>query len=133
MATEAITYSSQVPNVQYASGLLTSDGTIANIELGFTPKKITLFNITATNPTIYFWVKGLAVDNCIKINGADGVVTKAVTAIAVYGDTEDDTSPDAAANDAVQYVNGDSSSFRGFSIPDALLSDNDSYVWEAWG
>jgi hypothetical protein len=127
MATEAITYSTNVPHSRYASGLLTSDGTIAYVELGFTPKKIVLVNYTGTNPDIILWQAGMAATACWKITGSTGVVTKGITGPAVYGDTEDDTAP------TTQYTVGQSETFRGFSIPAALQTDADTWAWEAWG
>ena len=130
MATELITYSNdggQSNDKAFASGLLTSDGTIANITVGFVPSKIVLYDLTnATNPDVYIWVKGLAVTNCLKITGATGVITKGVTAVAMYGDTSDDTIT------LGEHMDIEETSGTGFSIPAALLSDADTWAWEAW-
>jgi len=127
MATEAITYSNpggESSAKAMASGLLTSDGTIATFLIGFVPSKIVLYNMTdATNPDVYIWVKGLAVSNCLLITGSTGFITKGVTAVALYGDTEDDTW-DGTGGDST--ADG-----HGFSIPAALLTDADTWVWEA--
>jgi hypothetical protein len=127
MATEAITYSANVPHVKYACGLLTSDGTIAYIETGFTPVKIVAVNYTGTNPLMYMWQKGQAEANCFLNTGSTGVITKGVTGPYPYGDTSDDTAP------TTQYTVGQSETFRGFSIPDAITADGDTWTWEAWG
>lgn len=127
MATEAITYSNpggESSHKAFASGLLTSDGTAADIICGFVPSRIVLYDYTGTNPDVYIWVKGLAVSNCFKITGSTGVITKGVTAVALLGDTQDDTW-DGTGGDS--YASG-----HGFQIPAALLTDADTWAWEAY-
>ena len=127
MATELITYSNpggESSNKAMASGLLTSDGTIATILVGFVPSRIVLYNYTGTNPNIYIWTKGLAITNAFLITGSTGVVTKGITGPYPYGDTQDDVWNGSG---------GDSTADgHGFVIPAALLSDNDTVMWEAY-
>jgi len=129
MATEAITYSNvggQSNDKAFASGLLTSDGTEATIDLGFIPSKIVLYNYTGTNPDVYIWTAGLVYTNTLKITGSTGVITKGVTGPSLVGDTSDDTYPHPGPP---TYETG---SVMGFSIPAALLTDADTWLWEAW-
>ena len=109
----------------FASGLLTSDGTEVTIPLGFIPTKIVLYNYTGTNPNVYIWTKGLASTNCFLITGSTGQITKGVTGPSVVGDTSDDTY--AHGSDPVYETADDA----GFSIPAALLTDADTWMWEA--
>lgn len=127
MATELITYSNpggESSNKAFASGLLTSDGSIVTILCGFVPTKIIITDYTGTNPDIITWVKGMAITAAHLLTGSTGVVTKGITGPYPYGDTEDDTW-DGTGGDST--TDG-----HGFVIPAALLTDADTWMWEAY-
>ena len=116
MATEAVTYSNLEMvecNKAFASGLLTSDGTIAYISLGFTPAKIVLREYQDTNVNMIEWIKGMDSGTYWLTTGSTGVVTKGASGGPVVWDGDDDES-------------------CGFYIPAALLTDADTWLWEAW-
>ena len=116
MATELVTYSNLGPvgaNKAFASGLLTSDGTAVNINVGFQPSKIVLVNYTGTNPNIIYWVEGMAAGTYHLLTGSSGVVTK------------------GSSGGPVVFA-GDNDESEGFTIPAGLLTDADTWLWEAW-
>lgn len=112
---DTITYSNRDAigaNASFMSALLTADGSLSpNIECGFQPTKIVLYNYTGTNPNMYVWIKGMTSGSYWLTTGSTGVVTK----VSSGGPT---------------VFAGDSDESMGITIPAALLTAADTWLIE---
>lgn len=74
----------------FETGVVTGTGAAINIELGWIPDYVKVFNITDADQTDE-WVKGMAAGTSIQTNTA--VVTRATNGISEYAGTLADKKP----------------------------------------
>lgn len=99
-------------NKGFASGAFVGSGAAANIECGFQPSKIVLYNLT--DASVFTWTKGMTAAHFIQ------QLTAGTTTVVTSG------GPVVFA--------GDDDESMGFTIPATAVFNTaaDSIVWEAW-
>lgn len=57
--------------VNFASGLFTGDGSgSVQLNVGFTPRHVRVIDMSASPPSIYEWMEGMAATDTVKITGS---------------------------------------------------------------
>ena len=94
-----------------ATGEFTGDGTVLTVNLGFTPKRVELVNVT--DRISQLWVKGMAATTTLNTDAA-GARTANTSSLIV---------------ERTAIADG----YRGFSVAAAANVSGKAYVWSAWG
>lgn len=110
----------------FKTGTVEGTGSAINVELGFLPSKVVLYNIDDAGslwPTLT-WVKGMA--------AASGWLT---LAIADNGSSGNTTTTKITTNGISQYTGSAGSAAVGFTIGANanINASNETIVYEAWG